>query len=131
MPTLITLRMRLPVCPFHSPLRTRLEKSAISVEHGMHLGHYVFTIDHDGCVSRRTQGNVQDCALLGDVDFLPVEHGIDSCSQTRFFRQLKKESERFIGDAVLGVIQVKTNGLDRQTLTALRIIRKKLPQMEL
>jgi hypothetical protein len=60
-----------------------------------------------------------------------VEHGIDSCSQTRFFRQLKKESERFIGDAVLGVIQVKTNGLDRQTLTALRIIRKKLLQMEL
>jgi hypothetical protein len=44
---------------------------------------------------------------------------------------LKKESERFIGDAVLGVIQVKTNGLDRQTLTALRIIRKKLLQMEL
>jgi hypothetical protein len=74
---------------------------------------------------------VQYCAFLSDVDFLPAEHGIDSCSQTRFFPQLKKESERFIGDAVLGVIQVKTNGLDRQTLTALRIIRKKLLQMEL
>ena len=29
MPMLTTLRMRLPVWPFHSPLRTRLEKSAI------------------------------------------------------------------------------------------------------
>ena len=29
MPMLMTLRMRLPVWPFHSPLRTRLEKSAI------------------------------------------------------------------------------------------------------
>ena len=101
------------------------------VEHGMHLGHHVFTIDHDRFVSRRPQGNVQDCALFGDVDFLPVEHGIDACPQARLFRQLQKETHRFIGDAVLGVIQVKTNGLDRQTLTALRIIRKKLLQMEL
>ena len=29
MPMLMTLRMRLPVWPFHAPLRTRLEKSAI------------------------------------------------------------------------------------------------------
>ena len=29
MPMLMTLRMRLPVWPFQSPLRTRLEKSAI------------------------------------------------------------------------------------------------------
>jgi hypothetical protein len=31
-------------------------------------------------------------------------------------------AHRLIVDAVLGVIQEKTNGLDRQTLTALRII---------
>ncbi len=48
------------------------------VEHGMHLGHHVFTINHDGFVSRCPQGNMQDCALLGDVDFLAAEHGIDS-----------------------------------------------------
>ena len=29
MPMLTTLRMRLPVCPFQAPLRTRVEKSAI------------------------------------------------------------------------------------------------------
>ena len=29
MPMLMTLRMRLPVWPFHSPLRTRSEKAAI------------------------------------------------------------------------------------------------------
>jgi hypothetical protein len=74
---------------------------------------------------------VQDCALLGDVDSLPLEHGIDSRPQARLFRQLKKETHRFIGDAVLGVIQVKTTGLDRQTLTALRIVCKKLLQMQL
>jgi hypothetical protein len=74
---------------------------------------------------------VQDGALFGDVDFLPVEHGIDSCSQARLFRQFKKESERFVGDAVLGVIEVKSNGPDRQTLAALRIVCKKLPQMQL
>jgi hypothetical protein len=44
---------------------------------------------------------------------------------------LKKESERFIGDAVFGVIEVKADGPDRQTLTALRIVSKKLPQIQL
>jgi hypothetical protein len=97
----------------------------------MHLGNHVFTIDRDGFVSRRTEGNVQDGAVFGDVDFLPVEHRVDSCPQAGLFRELKKETHRFIGDAVLGIIQVKANGLDRQTFTALRIIRKKLPQLQL
>jgi hypothetical protein len=97
----------------------------------MDFRHYILSINDNGFISRRTQGNVQDCALLGDVDFLPVEHGIDSCPQARLFRQLKEQLERLIVDSVLGVIQVKTNGLDRQTLTALRVVRKKLPQMQL
>jgi hypothetical protein len=60
-----------------------------------------------------------------------VEHRVDSCSHARLFRQLKKKSERFIGDAVLRVIEVKANGPERQTLTTLRIVCKKLPQMQL
>jgi hypothetical protein len=97
----------------------------------MDFRHHVLSINDNGSALRRTQGNMQDRSLLGNVDFLPSEHGIDSCPQARLFRQLKKEAQRFIRDAVLGVIQVKTNGLDRQTLTALRIIRKELPEMEL
>ena len=101
------------------------------VEHGMDFRHHVLSVNDNGFVSRRAQSDVQDCALLGDVDFLAAEHGIDACSQARLFRQFQKESQGFIGDAVLGVIQVKTNSLDHQTFPALRIIRKKLPQMQL
>jgi hypothetical protein len=60
-----------------------------------------------------------------------MEHGVDSCPQAALFRQVKKESERFIGDAVLVVIEGKTNGFNRKTLTPLRIVRKKLSQMQL
>ena len=88
MPMLMTLRMRLPVCPFHSPLRTRLEKLAISVEHGMHLGHHVLAVDDDGCPFGRAQGHVQHRPLLRDVDLLSAKHGVDARSQTRFLGQV-------------------------------------------
>jgi hypothetical protein len=74
---------------------------------------------------------MQDRALLGDVDFFPVEHGIDSCPQAGLLRQVKKEPKRFIGYAIFGVVEVKTNGIESQTLTAFWVVRKKLPQMQL
>src|SRR5580700_10012169 len=97
----------------------------------MDFRHHVLSLEDNGFVSRCTQCNVQDCVLLSDVDLVPAKHGIDACPQARLFSELKKEMHRFIGDTVLGVIQVKADGLDCQTLTALRIIRKKLPQMQL
>ena len=44
MPILMTFLMRLPVWPFHLPLRTRLEKAGHLVEHGMDLGHHIFSV---------------------------------------------------------------------------------------
>src|SRR5579863_748873 len=97
----------------------------------MNFRHHVFSVNDNGGVSRRTQGNVQYGALFGYVYFLSVEHGIDSSLQARLFRELKKKVHRFIGDSILRVVEVKTNRVDGQPLTAFRIIRKKLPQMEL
>ncbi len=77
MPILMTLRMRLPVCPFHSPLRTRLENSAHLVEDRMDLRHDVLSVHEDGCAFGRAQSYVQDGALLREVNFLPSKHRVD------------------------------------------------------
>ena len=53
MPMLTTLRMRLPVWPFHAPLRTRSAKSRHPVEHRVDLRHDVLAVDHD---RRRSRG---------------------------------------------------------------------------
>ena len=111
MPILMTLRMRLPVCPFHSPLRTRLEKCRHLVEHGMDLRHDILAVDEDGCAFGRAQGHVQDRALFRDVDLVSAKHGVDPRSQSRFLGQFEEELEGFVGDAILRVIEEEARSL--------------------
>ena len=87
MPMLTTLRIGLPVCPFHSPLRTRLAKAGHLVEHGMHLRNDVDAVDLDRLALRGTQGDVQHGPILGDVDLVAAEHGVDADPQIRLARQ--------------------------------------------
>ena len=90
------------------------------VEHSVDLGHDVLAIDEDGWPSRRAQRHVQDGAVFRDVDLLAAEHGVDPAAQAGFLRQLQKELERFVGDAVLRVIEEDARRLGRHPLAALR-----------
>ena len=99
MPMLMTLRMRLPVCPFHSPLRTRLAKSGHLVEDGVDLGHHVLAVDDDRRTSRRAQRDVQDRSLLRDVDLLAAEHRVDPRPQAGFLRKLH-ETDRSVSSVM-------------------------------
>ena len=47
MPMLTTLRMRLPVWPFHAPLADAVGEVGHPVEHGVDLGHDVLAVDDD------------------------------------------------------------------------------------
>ena len=71
------------------------------VQHGMHFGHHVFAVDHDGCAFGRAQRHMQDGALFGDVDLFAAEHGVDARAQAAFVGQLQQQAQRLIGDAVL------------------------------
>ena len=115
---LMTLRMRLPVWPFHSPLRNPVAEVGHLVEHGVDLRHDVLAVDDDRRALRGAQGHVQHGAVFGDVDLVAAEHGVDARAQAGLLGQSKQEPERFVGDAVLGVIQVEADGLDRQPLAA-------------
>ena len=83
MPMLTTLRTRLPVWPVHWPERTRSAKSAILREHGVHLGDDVLAVDLDDRALGRAQRDVQDGAVLGDVDLLAPEHRVDAVARGR------------------------------------------------
>ena len=130
MPMLTTLRMRLPVWPFHAPLRTRLGEVGHLVEHGVHLGHDVLAVDDDRRAPRRAQRHVQHGAVLGDVDLLAAEHGVDPRAQARLLGQLRRSSrERLVGDAVLRVVEVEAGRLGGQALAALGIVGEELAQV--
>ena len=101
------------------------------VEHGMDLRHDVFAIHDDGLPFGGAQGHVQDGPLFRDVDFVPAKHGIDAGPQAGFLRQLQQELERLIGDAVLRIVEVDADGLDRHPLPALGVVREELPEMQL
>ena len=131
MPMLMTLRMRLPVWPFHAPLRTRLEKSAILSSTAWTWGTTFSPSTTMDAPLGRAQGHVQDGPVFRDVDLLAPEHGVDARSQAGFLRQLQEELEGFVGDAVLRVIQVEAHRLGRHALAALGIVREELSEMQL
>ena len=129
MPMLMTLRIRLPVWPFHSPLAHPVAEGRHLVQHGMHAGNNILAIDNNLFALGRAQRDMQHRPLLGDIDLVSSEHGVDVLAQSRLFRQLKQQLQGFVGDPVLRVVQEQPYGLGRETLATLGIIRKQLPQM--
>jgi len=97
------------------------------VEHRMHCGDHVLAVEDDALVTRRAQGDVQHCPLLGDVDLLPAEHGVDPPAQPALLGQLHQQTNGFVGDEVLGVVQIETGAFRCQALTAPPIGGEKAP----
>ena len=100
------------------------------VEHGMDLRHDVLAVDEDRGVARRAQRHVQHGALLGDVDLLAAEHGVDALAQARLFGELEQQLQRLVGDAVLRVVEIDADGLDRQALAALGVVGEELAEVQ-
>ena len=130
MPMLTTLRMRLPVWPVHCPLRTRSEKSAILRSTSCTAGT---TFSPSTSIDRTfggAQRDVQDGAVLGDVDLLAPEHGVDAVAEAGPLRERDEEAEGLVGDAVLGVVEVDAVDLDGQALAAVGIVGEQVAEVD-
>ncbi len=92
MPMLTTFRMRLPVCPFHAPLRICSANCRHLVEHGVNLGNHIHAIDEDLRALWSAQRDMQNGALFGDVDLVAREHGVDVLAQAGLLRKLKEQT---------------------------------------
>ena len=129
MPMLTTFRIRLPVCPFHAPLRIMIRKCGHLVEHGVDFGNDIHAVGDRFVRPWSAQGDMQNGALLGDVDLVAREHGVDVLAQTGLLRKLDEQAHGLAGDSVLRVVEVQTHGLQREAFAALRILREELPKM--
>src|SRR4029453_5695927 len=98
-PMLITLRMRLPVWPFHSPLRTRVAKAAMRSSTACTPGT-TFSPSTTTEAPRRAQRDVEHRALLGDVDLLAAEHRVAPLGYPGVVGQGDEQTERLVGHAV-------------------------------
>ena len=70
MPMLTTLRIGLPVWPFHVAGADAVGERGHPVEHLVHLRHDVAAVDDDRRARAAPQRDVEDGAVLGDVDLL-------------------------------------------------------------
>ena len=129
MPMLMTLRMRLPVCPFHSPLRTRLEKSAILSSTAWTWGTTFSpstTMDVPWGARRATCRTARFSVTL---IFSPRNMASMRDCRPDSSASADEKLEGFVGDAVLRVVQEEAHRLGRHPLAALGIIREEIAQM--
>src|SRR5712664_434834 len=141
-PMLTTFRIRFPVWPFQRPSRTRVANAWPSsvpdagrelghaVEHRVHFGDHVLAVDENRLVAGRPEGHVEHRAVLGHVDLLAAEHGVDALAQPGLLGELDEETERLVGHAVLRVVEVQADALDRQALAATRVVGEELAEMD-
>ena len=91
-------------------------------QHGVHFGHHVFAVHHDGRVGAVAQGDVQGGAVFRRVDFVAVEHLLHAFGQTGFARQLHQAVHHAVGDAVFGIIQIDAAHLQPIALGAFGVL---------
>ena len=68
-------------------------------------------------------------AVLGDVDVVAAEHGIDPLAQPAGLGQGHEEAHRLVGDAVLGVVEVQPGPVGDEPLAPVRVVGEEVPQV--
>src|SRR5262245_55581977 len=80
---------------------------------------------------RRSQGDVQDCAFLRDVNLLAAEHRLNARAKATLLRELHEQLHRLAGSAIFRIVEIEAHGLRRQSLSAAGVIGKEPPQIQL
>ena len=94
MPMLTTLRDALAGVAVPRAGADRVGEGGHLVEDGVDFGHDVFAVDEDGFGFGRAQSDVEDGAVLGDVDLLAGEHGFGALRAGRILRRAAMRSLR-------------------------------------
>ena len=100
-----------------------------AVENGMHLWNDINTIDFNRRRAGSAEGGVKDGAVLGDVDLVTTEHGVNLAAQTGGVGEIDEASDCLAGDQVLRIIQEKPSGFELELLSASRIGSEKLAEV--
>ena len=107
----------------------RLGESGHPVEHLVHLRDHIHAVDHERGALGHPQRDVQHGPVLGHVDPVAAEHRVPALGHPGLLGQLDQQPQRFVGDAVLGVVEVQSGRFGREALAAPRFIGEQLAQV--
>ena len=82
-------------------------KFAHALEDVVDFGHDVFAVNDDGGVGAVAQGDVEDGAVFGGVDFFATEHLLHAFGYAGFTGKLEQQCHGFVVDAVFGISKVR------------------------
>jgi hypothetical protein len=72
---------------------------------------------------------VQNGTVLGDVDLVATEHGVNFPAQTGSIGEIDEASDCLAGDEVFRIIQEKPGGFELELLSAFGISSEKLAEV--
>ena len=95
---------------------------AHALQDAVDFGHDVFAVNDDGGIGAVAQGDVEDGAVFGGVDFFAVEHLLHTLGYAGFASKLGQQGHGFVADAVFGVIQRQPADLQPVAFRTLRVL---------
>ena len=129
MPMLMTLRIGSPVCPRHSPLRTRSENDAMRSR----TSWTCLTTSSPSTISERSRGIRRATwrTARSSVELMCSPRNIASrrSATPHSVGQGGQQREGLVGDPVLRVVEVEADGLGGQALAALGIGGEQVAQV--
>ena len=93
-------------------------------QHRIDVRHDVPAIHYDRPVGAVAQGDVQDRAVLGDVDPVAREHARAPVLEAGSAGQIEQQAHGFGGDAVLGVIEQQVIQAQREPREPVAVARR-------
>ena len=131
MPMLTTFRIGLPVKPVQAPERTASAKAAIRSSTSCTSATTSTPSTTSERSPRHPQRDVEDGAVLGDVDPLAREHRVAPLGDACLLGERDEQPQRLVGDAVLRVVEEEAGRLDGEPLGTAGIGCEELAQMRL
>ena len=116
--------------PFPSAAPHPFTEIGHPVQHGVNERHDVPAIDDNRRTSGRTQRNVQDRTIFGDVDLAARKHRNNPLLQAGFSGKLDQKMQCLVGNPILRIVEVDTEGGSGQAFAASRVVREPLAQMQ-
>ncbi len=107
-----------------------VRKPGHPVEDFVDLGHDIFAVHVDHGVPGRAESNVQDCAVLGEVDLFTAEHGINSRAKSAFCGQLQQQLQSGLGNAVFGVVKEQARCFGSEPFATFAVFGEKVSQLK-
>ncbi len=111
------------------PASDLLRECGHALQNRVHFRHDVDAVDDDLFAFGLAQSSVQNGALLGRVDLLAAEHGLDARTQAALLGKAQEQAQRLAVDAILRVVEIKPGSFHCKALAAPLILGEEPAQV--